>query len=249
MSVWKLFKRSKIGRMVRNMLYVLLDPLFWRSSEAELASRLSSATTPEQYVDLLWHFQGKGYYRFLEPNQDRDELIRMAHRVAQVDPKIIVEVGTRNGGSLLLWTQMARQPELIVSIDLPDGYSRDRERLYRVFNKNKPGSQLELLRADSQQEASVQMLVPLLNNHPIDFLFIDGDHRYDGVKRDYELYMPLVRPGGLIAFHDIRPSTYDRTAEVYRLWEEIKSSGAICEEIVHEPYSGRYGFGLLTKQG
>ena len=34
-----------------------------------------------------------------------------------------------------------------------------------------------------------------------DFLFIDGDHT--GVGRDYEMYRDLVRPGGLIAFHDI----------------------------------------------
>ncbi len=38
------------------------------------------------------------------------------------------------------------------------------------------------------------------NGEPVDFLFIDGDHLYDGVKIDFELYKKLVRPGGLIAF-------------------------------------------------
>jgi hypothetical protein len=33
-------------------------------------------------------------------------------------------------------------------------------------------------------------------------LFIDGDHRYEGVRRDFEMYSPLVGAGGLIAFHD-----------------------------------------------
>ena len=38
---------------------------------------------------------------------------------------------------------------------------------------------------------------------PLDLLFIDGDHSYDGVRADFELYGRLVRPGGLIALHDV----------------------------------------------
>jgi predicted O-methyltransferase YrrM len=39
----------------------------------------------------------------------------------------------------------------------------------------------------------------------LDFLFIDGDHTYEGVKQDFEMYTPLVRKGGLVAMHDIVP--------------------------------------------
>lgn len=37
---------------------------------------------------------------------------------------------------------------------------------------------------------------------PIRMLLIDADHSYDGVRRDFELWSPLVSPGGLIVFHD-----------------------------------------------
>jgi predicted O-methyltransferase YrrM len=37
---------------------------------------------------------------------------------------------------------------------------------------------------------------------PIDFLFIDGDHAYDAVRRDFEGWSPHVRDTGTIAFHD-----------------------------------------------
>ena len=37
----------------------------------------------------------------------------------------------------------------------------------------------------------------------VDLLFIDGDHRYPSVLMDWLLYSPLVKPGGLIAFHDV----------------------------------------------
>lgn len=36
----------------------------------------------------------------------------------------------------------------------------------------------------------------------VDFLFIDGDHNYDGVKLDWDLYSPLLSPGAIVAFHD-----------------------------------------------
>ncbi len=36
----------------------------------------------------------------------------------------------------------------------------------------------------------------------LDLLFIDGDHRYEGVLADWLLYSHLVSPGGIIAFHD-----------------------------------------------
>lgn len=37
---------------------------------------------------------------------------------------------------------------------------------------------------------------------PVSFVFIDGDHGYDGVKKDFELWFPKVKIGGVMAFHD-----------------------------------------------
>lgn len=41
-------------------------------------------------------------------------------------------------------------------------------------------------------------------NWPIDFLFIDADHEYEALKRDWEDWFPKVREGGVIALHDCR---------------------------------------------
>lgn len=38
---------------------------------------------------------------------------------------------------------------------------------------------------------------------PIDILFIDSDHSYEQVKKEWELYRPLMRPGGVILVDDI----------------------------------------------
>jgi len=36
------------------------------------------------------------------------------------------------------------------------------------------------------------------------FLFIDGDHNYEAVLRDYQEWTPLLKPGGILAIHDAR---------------------------------------------
>jgi len=55
--------------------------------------------------------------------------------------------------------------------------------------------QVEIIRDVSERAAARWML-------PIDMLFIDGDHSYAGVKRDWELFSPFVVPFGVVVFHD-----------------------------------------------
>ncbi len=38
-----------------------------------------------------------------------------------------------------------------------------------------------------------------------DFIFIDGDHTFDGVTRDFLTYFPHLRKGGIILLHDTNP--------------------------------------------
>ncbi len=38
----------------------------------------------------------------------------------------------------------------------------------------------------------------------VDFVFIDGDHSYDGLRGDWEAWSPLIAPGGCVALHDSR---------------------------------------------
>jgi predicted O-methyltransferase YrrM len=43
----------------------------------------------------------------------------------------------------------------------------------------------------------------------IDFLFLDGDHSYEGLRDDWEAWAPALRPGATMALHDSR-STPER---------------------------------------
>lgn len=232
----------------------ILDPYYWWRSRSRFDSKLAGVRSVEDAIELAWTYSGFGLYRRLKPNQDRGEVTMLARRVASISPRVIVEIGTRGGGTLFFWSQSSPALELLVSIDLPGGihgggYPEQSIKFYQRFVSNRPHCRLELMRTDSQTTATRAALEKVLAGRPIDFLFIDGDHRYEGVKKDFALYRPLVRPGGLIAFHDIRPNIQDANTEVYRLWDEIKASGETIEEFVHEPYRGYFGIGVLTQPG
>jgi len=50
------------------------------------------------------------------------------------------------------------------------------------------------------------------------FLFIDGDHSYEGVRNDLEKFAPLVANGGLVVFHDYHNPSWP---EVTRAVDEL----------------------------
>lgn len=86
----------------------------------------------------------------------------------------------------------------------------------------------------------------ILNLRKIDFLFIDGDHTYEGVKKDVELYTPLVADDGFIALHDIAKHPASWNVEVDKCWNEIKNNYRY-EEYIENVNQGWAGIGLLYK--
>src|SRR5262249_5078003 len=139
------------------------------------------------------------------------------------------------GGTLYIWSRTNPDAELIVSIDLPEergGYQERRRKLYsEVVYDRKPGG-MRLLQRGSHAPSTREEVKGILAGRPIDFLYIDADHTYEGARKDYEMYGPLVRKGGLIAFHDI--ATRSRGAAVYRLWAEIRAQES-CREFQERP--------------
>lgn len=96
------------------------------------------------------------------------------------------------------------------------------------------------MRTDSQLEETRDELVRKLDGRPIDFLMIDGDHSEDGVRRDFELYGPLVAADGLIALHDILPHPEAPECRVDVFWNEVKTGHKVLE-LVHPQEIWGYG--------
>jgi len=83
----------------------------------------------------------------------------------------------------------------------------------------------------------------------VDLLFVDGDHSEEGVRRDYELYSPLVRRGGLVVFHDIVSDPSNPwVPTVSHFWKEITQKRRRSEFC--DPDGGRWGgIGVLYSNG
>ena len=137
----------------------------------------------------------------------------------------IVEIGTAKGGTLYAWCKIAQPEAAIISIDLPGGpfgggYTLSDVKKFRKYKKKK--QKLYFIRKDSHKETTKKELLKVLKGKKIDFLMIDGDHRYSGVKKDWRLYSPLVKNNGLVAFHDILFHPKVSKCKVDKLWNEIK---------------------------
>jgi predicted O-methyltransferase YrrM len=184
---------------------------------------------------------------FIRPSQQPSEISTLLSLLALRRPVVVVEIGTASGGNLLLLARAAAHDALIVSIDLPGGefgggYRPWRIPLYRTFAG--PKQTIQLIRGNSHAQETVERLMNILGGRGIDFLFIDGDHTYDGVSRDFGLYRSLVRRGGLIALHDIVRHHGALGCDVHRFWQQTKRQFEHAE-IVEDWECGFAGIGLI----
>jgi predicted O-methyltransferase YrrM len=208
-----------------------------------------NVSTVEQAISLAWQFRSTGI-RIL-PGQIRSEITQLLNILAENPPRRVLEIGTAGGGTFYLFARVAAKDAVLISADLPHGlfgggYPKWRGRLIQSFGYDK--QQVHLLAVDSHAPETLQRIQALLNPNQLDFLFIDGDHRYEGVKADFEMYSPLVRPGGLIGFHDIVPGPPDMAGGVAIFWQELKKQFPV-REFVADWNQGGYGIGLLVKPG
>lgn len=209
---------------------------FWLKAGGRVDAR------PDALADLVF-----GHPAVL-PYQVRSELVEFARFVERQRPRTVLEIGTRSGGTFFLLCRLADAQATVISLDLPGGRWGGGYGKYRIpviHRMAQPGQRVHLVRGDSHDPAVKARVVRALGGRPIDLLFIDGDHSYDGVKQDFEMYAPLVRPGGAVALHDIVPHPEASGVEVHRFWNETKARFT-HREIVADPAQGWAGIGILS---
>lgn len=138
-------------------------------------------------------------------------VLRLLSAQAVAVPEAVhVEIGTLFGGSAVVTLaalERARErTHRLVCIDLFDGFygkpadpgtglvpTPDLVRR-NVMSQGYSTARLEIIKGSSHDEHTLKQL----GDRPIASLFIDGDHSYEGVKRDWELYAPRVVAGGYV---------------------------------------------------
>ncbi len=222
-----------------------IDSYFRKKSISKLDNYSEIKKWPTHWPEIdetvieAYAFNGYGQYQSIRPFQYPSEIIEFAEYVKEEDPKNVVEIGTAKGGTLYVWTQVLDAKQYI-SINLPEGYSKGRSQFYQNFSSK----EINCIRKNSHKEETKEKLREKLDGEEIDFLFIDGDHSYEGVKEDFEMYKDLVSEDGIIAFHDILKLPENPDNNVEKFWKEIKDKFKSKEIVAGEP-KGRAGIGII----
>lgn len=101
-------------------------------------------------------------------------------------------------------------------VNIEDAFSKSTHlEFIRNFIKNDLFDNTIIIASKSEQAREIW-------NLPIKFLFIDADHSYDGVKKDFDLFEPFLVEGGYLALHDVDPQGHPGVVQFYN---EIMATG------------------------
>jgi len=135
-----------------------------------------------------------------------DEAVLLYHFAKAVRGGCIVEIGSYRGRSSVFLgrgsLEGAKVP--VYAIDPHKSFigvlggvfgPQDRTAFYRAMLENECSEIVSLINLSSEYFSSTW-------SEPISLLWIDGDHSYDGVKRDFECWLPNLETNANIVFDD-----------------------------------------------
>lgn len=123
----------------------------------------------------------------------------------------VLEIGGMYGGTVWAWRQIAASLIVVVDKFVLEG------RMERATDVP-----FILIEGDSHSPETRARVEP---HAPFDFLFIDGDHSYEGVRNDFLMYAPWVNEGGIIALHDVsveQPARVQPQHDVAPWWNQVR---------------------------
>lgn len=178
--------------------------------------------------------------------QDPKEFTRLLDHFRKLTPRAhVLEIGSLFGDTLCEWMGAMDRPGTIVSIDCIVGPQDWRHRQQKDGHQirwpqlaRKLGLEFYVFNDDSTNPLTVNNTKSVIPE--VDFLFIDGGHDHATVLADWTNYGPLVRPGGMVAFHDLGHQYPD----IRPVWEKARQ-GHQSLEIVESPK--QWGIGVLWK--
>lgn len=210
-----------------------------RDSGARRAEKaaVEGARTPDDWVAVSSDFFGVG------PVQIRAEILALLELLEAKEVRVVCEIGAYDAGSSILFGRAVSTVQTMVVMDL---YVKNRWRLKRAALD---GQRFCPIDGDSTHPRTADRLRRKLQGRQLDFILIDGDHRYAGVREDFLIYRHFVRPGGLIAFHDIvpvrDPDSGRWAGDVPTFWKEVSALYEHREFVASRQQDG-LGIGVLT---
>mgnify|MGYP001607622972 CR=1 FL=1 len=172
------------------------------------------AILPKIDLSALW--PGEISVKILEPdakdgNVSLGELVAISQLVKLRNPLKIFEIGTFDGRMALNLALNSPPQAAIYTLDLAPGETAetsaggDKKFIGKVetgfrFKGREVSKKIEQLFGDSTRFD----FSPYQNS--MDFIFVDGSHAYEYVLKDSENALKMIKPGGIILFHDYNTS-------------------------------------------
>ena len=220
--------RTSLGKNVIHAS-VLPDPASMRFANVE---RWPSGV--RGFEDLAFLFSSNQLNHGVASLQiDEAALLYRLGRDATTGP--VAEIGRFKGGSTFVFAAA-----------MPDGVELWSYDFHVALRSDMPGERLDAELSDALGRYGLAPKVRLLVADsrtadpppaPIEVLFIDGDHSYEGAKADFQRWGAFVRPGGHLLFHDAvdtggygnhYPGVVRLMAEVGAGWERQPGAGSIA---------------------
>lgn len=171
---------------------------------------------------------GKGYL----VQQHIDELTSMLDMLQNHKIEHYLEIGVDTLGLTRIINEILKV-ESIYTMDInPYVHKENAETLVE-------NAQLNMYVGDTKSEHAPKWLKD--QKVKFDFVFIDGDHTYEGVKNDFELCLPHLAANAIVGFHDIKSSE-----GVKKFYEELKKDSRI--KFKEEYTQGRTGIGIFVNE-
>ena len=249
---------SALKRLVPATIRDQFRPLY-RSLEKSLSRCAESLKpTPAEWKELRQRMQREyssvELYHISQESfgvlQQEIEITGVLDYIAAANPKVIGEIGLKHSGNSFLFTQKCRRAQQFVGLDLK------LQNTVKLKYVAPVGMKFRFFEGSSYAAAIVEQVRRFLAGRQFDFLFIDGDHSFHGVKEDFLEYVSMVRPGGLIGFHDIVPDDVARHGtrpeeskcyggDVYAFWATLKPHFEHAEFVRSWDQTG-FGIGVIT---
>jgi predicted O-methyltransferase YrrM len=148
--------------------------------------------------DILYTMRDTQYMNGLS------DLIKHINNFSSTKEMVMIEIGSYAGESTQLFAEHFKK---VISIDPfindydPNDITckhMDLDKVYNIFLKNIS----HYINVTHIKETSDD--AHMLIDHPVDFIYIDGLHTYEQIKKDITNYLPIIK-SGFIGGHDYHP--------------------------------------------
>lgn len=148
---------------------------------------------------------------------------------------LVAEIGVWKGRSTLCMASRLPKRARILAIDSWEGVPEDPQQHDVLYAANGVETAYQEFRKNLRKYIKAGVVVPLRMDSAegakwiarneglrvLDFAFIDGDHRYEAVSGDIRAYLPLMKPGAILAGHDRHwPGVISAVEELLPEWRE-----------------------------